>query len=60
MAKTITEPRRFPDPALGIDPHKIGVIGFSAGGYLVVQTSNIFPPIYKPVDAIDQVTSRPD
>jgi acetyl esterase/lipase len=46
--------------ALHIDPHKIGVIGFSAGGYLVAQTSNIFKPSYKPVDEIDRVSSRPD
>lgn len=46
--------------ALHIDPHKIGVIGFSAGGYLVVQTSNIFEPAYKPVDEVDRVSSRPD
>jgi acetyl esterase/lipase len=45
---------------LHIDPNKIGVIGFSAGGYLVAQTSNIFEPAYKPVDAIDKVSSRPD
>lgn len=45
---------------LRIDPHKIGVIGFSAGGYLVAQTSNIFAPAYKPVDAVDRVSSRPD
>lgn len=45
---------------LGIDPKKIGVIGFSAGGYLVAQTSNIFKPAYKPVDAIDKISSRPD
>ena len=45
---------------LQIDPNKIGVIGFSAGGYLVAQTSNIFEPAYKPVDAIDKVSSRPD
>jgi acetyl esterase/lipase len=45
---------------LHIDPHKIGVIGFSAGGYLVAQTSNIFEPVYKPVDEIDRVSSRPD
>ncbi|MGL4313446.1 MAG: alpha/beta hydrolase [Sphingomonas sp.] len=45
---------------LGIDPHKIGVMGFSAGGYLVAQTSNIFEPTYHPVDEIDQVSSRPD
>ncbi|MFM5892872.1 MAG: alpha/beta hydrolase [Novosphingobium sp.] len=46
--------------SLGIDPKRIGVIGFSAGGYLVAQTSNVFAPAYKPVDAIDQVSSRPD
>jgi acetyl esterase/lipase len=45
---------------LNLDPHKIGVIGFSAGGYLVAQTSNIFEPTYKPVDAVDQLSSRPD
>lgn len=46
--------------ALNIDPHKIGVMGFSAGGYLVAQTSNIFAPAYKPIDAIDKISSRPD
>jgi len=45
---------------LDIDPRKIGVIGFSAGGYLVAQTSNILESAYKPVDAIDQISSRPD
>lgn len=45
---------------LKIDPNKIGVIGFSAGGYLVAQTSNIFKPSYKPVDEIDKISSRPD
>ncbi|WP_150131957.1 alpha/beta hydrolase [Dokdonella koreensis] len=46
--------------ALHVDPHKIGVIGFSAGGYLVAQTSTIFEAAYAPVDAIDRVSSRPD
>lgn len=45
---------------LKIDPDKIGVMGFSAGGYLVAQTSNIFEPTYAPVDAIDAISSRPD
>jgi acetyl esterase/lipase len=45
---------------LNINPDKIGVIGFSAGGYLVAQTSNIFAPTYKPVDAVDKLSSRPD
>ncbi|MFM5916433.1 MAG: alpha/beta hydrolase [Novosphingobium sp.] len=46
--------------SLKIDPQRIGVIGFSAGGYLVAQTSNIFAPAYKPVDAIDRISSRPN
>jgi acetyl esterase/lipase len=45
---------------LKIDPQRIGVMGFSAGGYLVAQTSNIFTATYKPADAIDHVSSRPD
>lgn len=45
---------------LDIEPDKIGVMGFSAGGYLVAQTSNIFEPIYTPVDAVDRISSRPD
>lgn len=43
-----------------IDPAKVGVIGFSAGGYLVAQTSNIFTSSYAPVDAADRLSSRPD
>lgn len=44
-----------------IDPHKIGVIGFSAGGYLVAETSADFDrPSYKPVDAADEESDRPD
>lgn len=45
---------------LDVDPNKIGVIGFSAGGYLVAQTSNIFASTYKKVDAVDEISSRPD
>lgn len=45
---------------LNIDPHKIGVIGFSAGGYLVAEISNILKPNYTIVDASDALSSRPD
>lgn len=44
-----------------VDPHKVGVIGFSAGGYLVAEISNIFERrLYKPVDAADKESCRPD
>jgi acetyl esterase/lipase len=44
-----------------IDSHKIGVMGFSAGGYLVAEISTRYEHrLYAPVDAADQVTSRPD
>lgn len=44
-----------------IDPHKIGVLGFSAGGHLTVAMSVHFARrVYSPVDAADQVSCRPD
>jgi acetyl esterase/lipase len=45
---------------LNVDPHKIGVIGFSAGGFLVAETSNILKPNYLPSDEVDKLSSRPD
>ena len=45
----------------GIDPHKIGVIGFSAGGFLVAEVSTYFDArLYPPADAADRLSSRPD
>jgi acetyl esterase/lipase len=44
-----------------IDPHKVGVMGFSAGGHLVAAVSTHFQQrTYPPVDAADQLSSRPD
>lgn len=44
-----------------VDPHKIGVLGFSAGGHLVVATSVTFDKrLYAPVDDADQLSCRPD
>ena len=43
------------------DPHKIGVLGFSAGGHLVAATSTLFNKrLYAAVDAADKVSCRPD
>ncbi len=46
--------------SLGIDPHKIGVVGFSAGGHLVTSISNATRRSYPPVDAADTESARPD
>ncbi len=44
-----------------VDPHKIGVLGFSAGGYLVAEISTHFEHrLYPPVDAADKESARPD
>ena len=44
-----------------VDPHKIGVIGFSAGGHLVAAVSTHFAQrTYRPVDAADTLSCRPD
>jgi acetyl esterase/lipase len=44
-----------------IDPHKIGVLGFSAGGHMVAAMSTHFEHrIYPAVDAADNVSCRPD
>lgn len=44
-----------------IDPHKIGVLGFSAGGHLVADISTHFDErVYRAVDAADTESCRPD
>ena len=44
----------------GIDPRKIGVIGFSAGAYLVANMSNTEERTYPLTDAADRQSPRPD
>jgi len=52
---------RFHAAELHIDPHKIGVLGFSAGGHLVVAMSTEFERrLYPAVDAADKESCRPD
>jgi acetyl esterase/lipase len=52
---------RFHRAEWHIDPHKIGVLGFSAGGHLVANISTHFAQrAYAPVDAADKVSCRPD
>jgi acetyl esterase/lipase len=44
-----------------IDPKRIGVLGFSAGGHLVAAISTHFERrLYDPIDAADTVSCRPD
>jgi len=52
---------RFHAAEWHIDPHKIGVLGFSAGGHMVAAMSTHFERrLYPAVDAADQESCRPD
>ena len=43
-----------------IDPTRLGVLGFSAGGHLAADLGVSFDqPLYKPVDDADQLSARP-
>ncbi len=44
-----------------IDPHRVGVLGFSAGAHLAAALSTHFDHrLYDPIDASDQLSCRPD
>jgi acetyl esterase/lipase len=52
---------RFHAAEWQINPHKIGVIGFSAGGHMVAATSTHFDKrSYPAVDEADKASCRPD
>jgi acetyl esterase/lipase len=52
---------RFHAAEWHIDPHKIGVLGFSAGGHLVAAIGTHFKQrLYPAVDAADKESCRPD
>jgi acetyl esterase/lipase len=45
----------------GIDPERIGIMGFSAGGHLAVMTAISFEKRgYEPIDGVDRSSCRPD
>jgi acetyl esterase/lipase len=45
----------------GINPKRIGIVGFSMGAHLSAATATNFNDrTYKPIDAIDDVSCRPD
>jgi acetyl esterase/lipase len=52
---------RFRSAEWNIEPHKIGVIGFSAGGHLVADISTHFKKrVYPAIDSADFISCRPD
>lgn len=45
----------------GIDPRRVGAMGFSAGAHLAAALSNHYDKrLYQPIDAADQQSCRPD
>lgn len=44
-----------------LDPQRIGIIGFSAGGHVAARASTRFEdPVYTPIDTVDEISARPD
>lgn len=45
----------------GVNPNRIGMVGFSAGGHLALATATNFERrMYEPIDEIDKFSCRPD
>src|SRR5262249_23945765 len=45
----------------GINPERIGIIGFSAGGHLAMMAATSFDRrLYESIDDVDRVSCRPD
>jgi acetyl esterase/lipase len=45
----------------GIDPDRIGIVGFSAGGHLAVMSATSFDRrSYEPIDDVDRASCRPN
>lgn len=44
----------------GLDPKRIGILGFSAGGETAGLTALFTERLHEPIDAIDRISSRPD
>lgn len=47
-------------PSLGLDPERVAVLGFSAGGHVAARLATRFEhPAYAPVDQADALSTRP-
>ncbi len=44
----------------GIDPHKVGIMGFSSGGHVAVTASTLYNTIKDPNQELDRISARPD
>jgi len=45
----------------GLNPQRLGMVGFSAGGHLAIATATSFEKrTYEPLDDIDRISCRPD
>ncbi len=51
---------RLHSKGFGIDPKRIGAVGFSAGGHLVAALSSATERTYPVVDGADALSARPD